>query len=79
VTIDPDTEHLLREEARRSGLSFKKVLNESIRKALNPASGKKVSIEPLFDHPFPSEWEGVSMNRVADLLDDEEALRELDR
>ncbi|MGC9449958.1 MAG: ribbon-helix-helix protein, CopG family [Oceanipulchritudo sp.] len=34
VTIDPDTEHLLREEAARTGASFKEVLNGAIRQAL---------------------------------------------
>ena len=34
VTLDPDVEHLLREAVRKSGKSFKVVLNRAIREAL---------------------------------------------
>jgi hypothetical protein len=34
VTIEADTEHLLREEVHRTGQSFKKVLNLAVRRAL---------------------------------------------
>jgi hypothetical protein len=80
VTIEPDTEALLREEMKRSGESFKKVLNRSIRRGLarQDVTGRgKARVEPLFDVPFPSEWLGGSMNRVANELDDEETLREM--
>lgn len=33
VTLDPDTEQLLRERMARRGVSFKQALNESIREA----------------------------------------------
>ena len=79
VTIDADTEHLLKEEAVRTGNSFKVVLNEAIRHALAKPSSGRISVEPLFDAPFPQEFEGKSMNRIADELDDEETLRELSR
>lgn len=79
VTIDPDTENLLREEVRRTGRSFKEVLNLSIRRSLLPASQKdrRIRIAPLFLAAFPAEFTGVNFNRLADELDDETTLREL--
>ncbi|MGB0743508.1 MAG: antitoxin [Opitutales bacterium] len=79
VTIDADTEHLLKEEATRTGHSFKVVLNEAIRTALVKPQKARIEVEPLFDAPFPAEFEGVSLNHLPDLLDDEETLRELTR
>ncbi|MEO0510320.1 MAG: antitoxin [Verrucomicrobiota bacterium] len=79
VTIDADTEHLLKEEAERTGHSFKVVLNEAIRAALAKPQRERIRVEPLFDTPFPAEFTGISMNHLADILDDEETLRELSR
>lgn len=80
VTIDPDTEHLLREEVQRTGQSFKEVLNRSIRRALlSRGEAVDLRVEPLFTAPFPAELQSLSMNRLADALDDEETLRELAR
>ena len=79
VTIDADTEHLLRDEVQRTGNSFKVVLNESIRRALAKPSPERIQIEPAFEAPFPPELENISMNRLADELDDQETLRELTR
>jgi hypothetical protein len=80
VTIDPDTEHLLRKEAARTGHSFKEVLNQAIRRALGrQVPSRTLRIEPLFAAPFPAEIAGRNMNRLADELDDEETIRELAR
>jgi len=79
VTIDSDTEHLLKEEAERTGHSFKVVLNEAIRAALAKPQRERICVKPLFDAPFPAEFEGISMNQLADMLDDEETIRELSR
>jgi hypothetical protein len=80
VTIDPDTEHLLREHAARTGNSFKEVLNQAIRSALGrQVPGQDFRVEPLFAAPFPSDIAGRSMNRLADEWDDEETIRELAR
>ena len=79
VTIDADTQHLLEEEINRSGHSFKVVLNEAIRTALSKKQTKPIVVNPLFNGPFPAEFEGISANQVADLLDDEDTLRELSR
>lgn len=77
VTIDSDTEALLKEEVRRSGRSFKVVLNESIRRSLSRPRARSVAIKPLFTAPFPAELPDVNFNRLADEWDDEETLREL--
>ena len=73
VTIDADTEHLLREEVRRTGHSFKGVLNQSIRRGLSAAPVSKVQAEPVFAAPFPPEL-ATSLNRLADELDDDKTL-----
>ncbi|BCX47928.1 CopG family transcriptional regulator [Haloferula helveola] len=77
VTIDPDTEALLKEEVRRSGRSFKEVLNLAIRSALARREGDGAELVPLFPAPFPPEFANVSMNRLADELDDFDTLHEL--
>ena len=79
MTIDPDTEHLLREEATRTGHSFKEVLNQSIRRALSRPASERIEVEPLFAASFPTEFAEQSMNRLADALDDEDTIRELAR
>lgn len=79
VTLEADTEHLLREAVRTTNRSFKQVLNEAIRRGLTSQEGVPTRVEPLFKHPFPRELSGVSFNRVADELDDEITLQELDR
>lgn len=79
VTIDADTEALIREEVRRTGKSFKEVLNQSIRRSLMPPRGSRshIKLEPLFRAPFPHEFADANLNQLADSLDDEATLREL--
>jgi hypothetical protein len=76
VTLEPDTESLLRGEVRRTGASFKDVLNQALRKALGPGSSK-VRVEPVFPGAFPARLEGRSFNRLADEWDDETTIVEL--
>ncbi|OYV06721.1 MAG: hypothetical protein CFE26_04760 [Verrucomicrobiales bacterium VVV1] len=77
VTIDPDTEALLKEETARTGQSFKEVLNQSIRRGLGRGGVGTILLEPLFSAPFPRQLLGQNMNHLADELDDEETLLEL--
>ena len=79
VTLEPDTEALLREEMARTGASFKDLLNQSIRRSLirQYSNAGAATVIPLFPAAFPSEFEGRSLNRLADELDDEVTLREL--
>lgn len=80
VTIDADTEALLREEVKRSGRPFKEVLTLAIQRALaREPAGDRARVEPLFHKPFPMEFEAAGFNRLADALDDEDTLRELRR
>jgi hypothetical protein len=76
VTIDPDTEILLHEEVKRTGRSFKEVLNLAVRQALARGGAPK-EVRPIFRAPFPPGFEGRSMNRLADELDDARTLEEL--
>lgn len=78
VTLDADTEALLREEASRTGESFKSVLNRTVKRALGQ-KGRKLVVKPLFGAPFPAELKGANFNRLADEWDDEETSRELSR
>lgn len=41
VTLDPDVDRLLREEMRRSGMTFRQALNQVIRRALAGNSATK--------------------------------------
>lgn len=79
VTIDPDTELLIKEEIRRSGLSFKEVLNQGLRRGIaqRAVHRRRIEVEPLFDAPFPPDFQNRSFNTVADELDDEATFREL--
>lgn len=77
VTIDPDTEKLLKETAQTTGQSFKVVLNEAIRTALGGQRTEAFRVEPLFKVPFPKSLEGANFNRLAESWEDEESLAEL--
>lgn len=79
VTIDPDIERLLCEEMRRSGLSCKEALNQSIRRSLlgTEPGAVRCEVTPLFHAAFPAELGDGSFNRIADELDDAATLREL--
>lgn len=76
VTIDPDTEVLLREEVRQSGKSFKRVLNEAIRSALGRGN-HPTTVRPIFSAPFPLSLDTQSFNHLSDEWDDEETVEEL--
>ncbi len=76
VTLEPDTELLLREEAARTGASFKDVLNRAVRRALGGRHGR-IKIEPVFPGPFPAALDDRSFNRLADAWDDEATIQEL--
>lgn len=75
MTIDADTEALLRDEVARTGRSFKEVLNRAVRQALSARPRRAVRVEPLFEHAFPPELD--SFNRLADAWDDEKTVVEL--
>lgn len=76
VTLDSDTEALIRGEALRTGVSFKAVLNQAVRRALGPRGVAQV-LEPLFTAPFPTALTGMNFNRLSAEWEDEDTLREL--
>jgi hypothetical protein len=72
VTLDADTEALLKEEAAKTGQSFKVVLNLAVRRALGRRGGR-VRVQPLFPAAFPAELARANFNRLAAEWDDESA------
>lgn len=76
MTLDADTEALLKEEAARTGQSFKVVLNQAVKRALG-RSPTQARVEPLFPAPFPAELAGQSFNRLAAEWEDEDTVKEL--
>ena len=76
MTIDADTEALLKEEASRTGQSFKVVLNQAVKRALGRPS-TQARVEPLFSAPFPAELARQSFNRLAAEWEDEDTVKEL--
>jgi hypothetical protein len=47
VTLDPDVERLLKNEAHKRGASFKVALNEAVRKAFRPISRSSAKRKPF--------------------------------
>jgi len=73
VTLDPDTERLLRSAVSARHTSFKRVLNDAIRKGLGAAGStdKKRKIEiPTFRSNY---HRGVDRGRLQQLADEMEA------
>jgi hypothetical protein len=74
VTLDPDAESMLRKEMRRTGESFKQVLNNAIRAGLRNMKRRDEPFEPLtFDMGKPR----VDLTKAASLaaeLEDEELI-----
>ena len=77
VTIDPDVEILLKKAMRERDLSFKQLLNDSLRRALVlPAAGNRVPFEPLtfsMGRPLVDLTQATSL--AAELEDQELAAR----
>ena len=70
LTLDPDTEKLLRDEQHRTKNSFKEVLNSAVRKALRPTPRSRPKLLP----PRPLGLRtGIDPRELAGLADDLEA------
>jgi len=76
VTLDSDTEQLLRERMRRRGVSFKQALNDSIRDA-NGRGRKTVSVTKTRALGSPAVELDRALRVVAD-LEDAELARKMD-
>jgi hypothetical protein len=66
----------LKDEAARTGQSFKAVLNQAVKQALGRRSSE-VRVEPLFSAAFPPELAKQSFNRLAADWEDEDTVKEL--
>ena len=69
MTLDPDTEDLIRREVRRGGSSFKRILNEAVRRGLTPATEGRpgaVEVKTFRSAYFP----GVDRARLQQLADE---------
>ena len=69
ITLDPDTEALLRREMARAHVNFKRAVNDAIRRGLSGSrSATRDVVEVL---PFASEYQpGVDRLRLQQLADD---------
>ncbi len=75
VTLDPDTERLVRRLMERRGVSFKQALNDAIRAGAAPGSD-----DPSATTPRHLGIPMVALDRALQLsgeLEDEEIVREL--
>ena len=76
VTLDADTEALIRRRMREHGVSFKQALNDAIREGLAPTSPKRRFRTATADLGLPA----VGLDRALDLaaaLEDEELVRKM--
>jgi hypothetical protein len=79
VTLDPDTEKLIRDIMRERGVSFKQALNDAIRIGLKPAKGNGARRFTQKTYSLGAEqyfrWDKALA--VADAIEDEELSRKL--
>lgn len=76
VTLDPDTERLIRRRMAEKGVSFKVALNEAIRSGLAAPARQTKFKTRVFSMGEPT----IDLDRVrqlADALEDEEIARKL--
>jgi hypothetical protein len=76
VTLDPDSEALIRRAMRERQLSFKDAVNLAIRRGLQPDAGAEPYRTPTFDLGEPK----VDLTKalhVAGEMEDEELIRKL--
>lgn len=69
VTFDDDVAEKLEDEARRRGVSFRELLNDAVRRGLNPPR-RPPGVKPFkIRGPFARAREGVSFDNIEELLD----------
>lgn len=77
VTLDPESERLIRDSMRQTGRGFKETLNAAVQMALRPRTSM-VTVEPIFPAPFPLEGEPEARPAtVADRWEDDGTLSEV--
>jgi len=79
VTLDPDTERLIRRRMRERGVSFKDALNEAIRAGLAPArrSGARKFTQKTFPLGSEQNFRWDKALAAAESIEDEELGRKL--
>lgn len=76
VTLEPDTEAIIRRAMRERGLTFKEAVNEAIRAGAATPGRRRAFRTPTFDMGRPAVPLDKAL-RLAGELEDEELLREL--
>jgi hypothetical protein len=76
VTLDPDTELLIKRVMRERGLTFKQALNEAIRSGLAPQRGEATVEFPTYSMGEPL-VDVTKALRLAGELEDQEIARKL--
>lgn len=74
MTLDPDTEEMIKRRMRERGVSFKEAVNDAIRGGLAPTGTRAAFRTPTADMGVPT----VNLDRalvLAGELEDEELLR----
>ena len=77
MTLDPDTEHLVRRRMKEKGISFKRALNDAIRDGA-VATGREPFESPTFDLGIPS-VDLTKALRIAGELEDEDLIARMRR
>lgn len=79
VTLDPDTEKLLRDAVRERGASFKAILNEAVRKGLAPArrARKRRFVQKTYALGANEHFRWDKALALADAMEDEEIVRKM--
>lgn len=75
VTLDPDTEQMIRRRMKERGLSFKQALNDAIRAGCEPQRST-----PFRTESVPMGQSRVPLDRALQLagdLEDDEAIRKM--
>lgn len=78
VTLDPDTEQLVRRRMEERGVSFKQALNDALREALGSRAGRAPFRTPVYDLGSPA----VNLDRALQLaaeIEDEELVPQQQR
>ena len=76
ITLEPDTDAIIRRVMRERGLTFKEAVNEAIRAGATTRGRRRAFRTPTFDMGRPAVPIDKAL-RLAGELEDEELLREL--
>jgi hypothetical protein len=78
VTLDPDTEGVIREMMRERGVSFKRPLNDAIRAGLTPKrNGSRRFTQKTYSLGAEQYFRWDKALAAADAIEDEELSRKL--